>query len=354
MLTDTFVIYSLFSLALGTNQRISIVHISDTHNLHHTIDLPSGDILIHTGDFTNDGLLTEFESFNQWLGDIKHKFQEIFVIYGNHEWSHQEKEGSETNLRLMRRNDKKYLQSLVSNGTLLHNESVMFKGLNIWGSAWNPMHATSCPVDLHPEERDSIRHADGTEEALRYENAFRKLGLPTHTQDGNRIEEFSCIPEGVDILLTHGPPAGIFDFSKHPRHARKSRWGGSEFLRAKIEQIKPKVHLFGHLHEQRGFWLKHGGEYIGGVEYAFHDGVRNDVLSKPPLNYPCQLISCNAMTFAAHIDGSYDPDTPKELLRTPHLNGKPRVIYATRSEGEWTFDVESDSMRPNKARRLVQ
>ena len=34
---------------------IRIVLISDTHNKHKMLELPEGDILIHAGDFTNDG-----------------------------------------------------------------------------------------------------------------------------------------------------------------------------------------------------------------------------------------------------------------------------------------------------------
>ena len=34
---------------------VRIVLISDTHNKHKMLELPEGDILIHAGDFTNDG-----------------------------------------------------------------------------------------------------------------------------------------------------------------------------------------------------------------------------------------------------------------------------------------------------------
>lgn len=54
---------------------VSILHLSDTHSLHRSIDerfpMPSADILCHTGDFTNEGAESEVEDFNAWLGELK-------------------------------------------------------------------------------------------------------------------------------------------------------------------------------------------------------------------------------------------------------------------------------------------
>ena len=57
---------------------VRIVHMSDTHNFlnanrsgkNDNRFLPEGDILVHTGDFTNGGTDEEFEQFNQWLGQV--------------------------------------------------------------------------------------------------------------------------------------------------------------------------------------------------------------------------------------------------------------------------------------------
>jgi Icc-related predicted phosphoesterase len=53
------------------------------------------------------------------------------------------------------------------------------------------------------------------------------------------------IPENLDILITHGPPFGIFD-----RTAKKVN-AGCKYLLAKIQKVKPKIHIFGHIHEGR-------------------------------------------------------------------------------------------------------
>lgn len=63
-------------------------------------------------------------------------------------------------------------------------------------------------------------------------------------EDGAKL--WSAIPEGVDIVVTHGPPMGILDCTSKGLHA------GCEALLKRIEQVKPKVHIFGHIHEAYG------------------------------------------------------------------------------------------------------
>jgi Icc-related predicted phosphoesterase len=54
------------------------------------------------------------------------------------------------------------------------------------------------------------------------------------------------IPQDTDVLVTHGPPHGIGDKTFDGRHV------GCEELLLRVKQIKPRVHVFGHVHESRG------------------------------------------------------------------------------------------------------
>jgi len=54
--------------------------------------MPYGDILLHTGDFTELGLPSEVKKFNDWLGNLPYEYK--IVIAGNHEL----KEKDHTNL----------------------------------------------------------------------------------------------------------------------------------------------------------------------------------------------------------------------------------------------------------------
>ena len=55
-------------------------------------------------------------------------------------------------------------------------------------------------------------------------------------------------PREFDVLVTHCPPFGIFDFEP-----RKLENCGSQFLRNEFHaKGKPGLHLFGHIHDQYG------------------------------------------------------------------------------------------------------
>lgn len=58
------------------------------------------------------------------------------------------------------------------------------------------------------------------------------------------------IPAGVQILITHGPPAGIGDWSGNGEPERE----GCADLLAAVGRVRPLLHLFGHIHQDGGFW----------------------------------------------------------------------------------------------------
>lgn len=55
----------------------------------------------------------------------------------------------------------------------------------------------------------------------------------------------NLIPDDVDVLITHEPPVMILDESDC------AHWGNA-LLRARVFQVKPKLHLFGHVHKAHG------------------------------------------------------------------------------------------------------
>ena len=110
---------------------------------------------------------------------------------------------------------KKYLSEKLTNAThILEHESVELCGLHIFGSAWLP--GAGGPPDI------------------------------IHTKDNTTIkmDRFNEIPTGCDILLTHGPPLGVFDMSGSLRS-----WGSSIALTQAVVRAKPEVHLLV-MHEQ--------------------------------------------------------------------------------------------------------
>jgi Icc-related predicted phosphoesterase len=57
---------------------------------------------------------------------------------------------------------------------------------------------------------------------------------------------WSTLPQDIDLLITHSPPQGILD------KTHKDKSAGSKSLRTFVEAIKPKLHIFGHIHESHG------------------------------------------------------------------------------------------------------
>jgi Icc-related predicted phosphoesterase len=74
------------------------------------------------------------------------------------------------------------------------------------------------------------------------------LWMGIHSQCRGRIEgKMAEHTPDVQILITHGPPAGILDFTVDRKHA-----GSMSLLAEVIQRIKPKLHIFGHIHEGHG------------------------------------------------------------------------------------------------------
>ena len=61
-------------------------------------------------------------------------------------------------------------------------------------------------------------------------------------------EVWNMIPSDVDILITHGPPHGHLDYVDYSKQNV-----GCELLRDRINIIKPKIHVFGHIHSSYGY-----------------------------------------------------------------------------------------------------
>ena len=70
-------------------------------------------------------------------------------------------------------------------------------------------------------------------------------------------EKWKKIPEGIDFLVTHGPPLGYLDDL-----AKGGKAGCLDLLHEIKHRVKPKFHVFGHIHE--GDYLRGGRDYLRG------------------------------------------------------------------------------------------
>jgi Icc-related predicted phosphoesterase len=186
---------------------LRLVLISDTHGLHDEVDVPGGDILVHAGDFTQVGELGEVKRFNDFLGRLPHAHK--IVIAGNHD------------LCFEREPDQ--ARSMITNAIYLQDQAVEVAGIKFYGSPWQPWF---------------------------FDWAFN---LPR----GIELErKWALIPEDTGVLITHGPPHGIGDTTYRGDHA------GCSDLRERLRAIRPRLHIFGHIHEARGTWEIDGTTFV--------------------------------------------------------------------------------------------
>ena len=201
-----------------------ITVISDTHTKHGLIpltDLPGGDLLIHAGDIMNSGYnKNDILDFCTWFHSLEQYDKKIFIA-GNHDRMFENHpEGVEELLNIYF--DIDYLQDEGYDLYDLDTDT----STKIYGSPWQPEF---------------------------YSWAFN---LPK-----NGIElagKWEGIPDNTDILITHGPAFGTLDtVAGRP-------WDnlGCELLAQRIEVVKPKIHVCGHIHSGYGYEFKNGTHFF--------------------------------------------------------------------------------------------
>jgi len=174
---------------------------------HDKIIIPDGDLLLHTGDMTNSGSKQEIKQVNDWLGSLPHKHK--VIIAGNHDFLFE--------------NNNADARALITNAHYLQDSMVEIDKVKIYGSPWQPWF---------------------------YDWAFNlRRGQPLRNV-------WSKIPAGIDILMTHGPPFGVLDYVTRAERV------GCEDLINELFRVKPKLHVFGHIHESYGETFQHGIHFV--------------------------------------------------------------------------------------------
>jgi predicted phosphodiesterase len=139
-----------------------LVIMADTHGFHADLQVPDGDILIHAGDVGRAGTLEEIAAAHDWLCQLPHKYK--ILVAGNHDRAFETQPAR--------------ARQIVSDLIYLQDEGCTIDGIRFYGSPWTP--------DFN-------------------EWAFN---LPRGEALANK---WSLIPQGTDVLITHGPPRGIGD-----------------------------------------------------------------------------------------------------------------------------------------------
>jgi predicted phosphodiesterase len=208
---------------------MKITLISDTHTKHQNLnsDLPGGDILIHSGDFMNSGYdKSDATDFFNWFSSIKGYDKKIFIA-GNHD-------------------------------RILENDPT-----------WSLLTIKNYPNLIYlQDEGYSIYDIDGDSSVKLYGSPWQPaffnwaFNLPRNGEEMK--SKWDAIPKDTDILITHGPPFGYLDIP-----GGQSIRVGCEMLRYRVDELKPKIHVFGHVHGGYGY-------YFNGHTHFFNASVLNE------------------------------------------------------------------------------
>ena len=201
---------------------VRIVFISDTHSKHCGLgELPWGDVLIHAGDFTDKRppRVEEYKDFVDWFSAQPHRHK--ILISGNRD----SLMDTET---IMKHNIKssfwmKQIQAYVKDEQRIkYLEDELYqipmsdkKTLGIYGTPWTAL--------------------------------YGKPGKGFQIARTELAAKWTKIPSGVDILVTHMPPHGVLD-----QNSGKVRAGCPDLAATVMTRIRPRIHVFGHIHESSG------------------------------------------------------------------------------------------------------
>ena len=241
---------------------VRFVAISDTHSAERRrpdkpLAVPEGDVLLHAGDFSQTGdprevcgpsrrlprlrercsppslspppcqpSMRQVESFCAWFGSLPHPRK--ILIAGNHDLTlHAASYGQASRLygqghaaagwgadqRALCERARAAIQA-IPNCEYLEDAGTSVRGVRVWGSPWQPEFC---------------------------EWAFNlPRGAPCR-------EKWALIPEGTDVVMTHGPPLGHGDLC-----ASGHRAGCLDLLDELQSRVRPRYHVFGHIHEGYG------------------------------------------------------------------------------------------------------
>ncbi|KAL8688601.1 MAG: hypothetical protein Q9224_004843 [Gallowayella concinna] len=189
---------------------IRLVCISDTHSKRSVV--PEGDVLIHAGDLGNEGTAAEIQDQIDWIASLPHQYK--IVIAGNHDSFFDPRSRHDADVKAsMDFKDVHYLQHSSITLAFLGTPN---RHLTFYGAPQIPACGGDDFAFQYPRRKDVW---SGT------------------------------IPHSTDVLITHTPPRHHLDLP----HGM-----GCEFLLREVWEVRPKLHVFGHVHAGYGresvFW----------------------------------------------------------------------------------------------------
>lgn len=163
-------------------RKLRVVHISDTHMEHDDIihSIPEGDVIVHSGDFSKMRFKNFFfkdhsdsemlRKVNSFFEQLPHRFK-IFVA-GNHD-------------TFLTRFSKEEITESLPAVRYLQDSFTVCDGVKFYGSPWTI-----------------------SSRKIKTSKAFTAAGEVLR-------ERWGAVDGDTDVLITHTPPYGVLDYSRH-------------------------------------------------------------------------------------------------------------------------------------------
>lgn len=232
---------------------MKIITTSDTHGF--LPEIPDCDVLIHSGDIMPDfvgqgyGYANQVnnpisnrqqlkwldEDFREWLTNLQRRGIKVVGTWGNHDFAAENRWDIDT---------------LDLPWTLLIDEEIFVgpAALRVYGTPWVPKLQNWAFY--------------GSDEFLK--------------------ARADAIPEGLDILVSHGPPKGTADLVGS-RYTDSGQHVGDPFLRDRLDEMQapPEFLVCGHIHEGFGVYKLACGTTVYSVSYVDE--------AYQPTRLPCRI-----------------------------------------------------------------
>lgn len=187
--------------------------ISDLHG--YFPELEGGDLLIVAGDITASDKSSQYLGFGLWLN--KQQYKKKIIVGGNHDnklqdwpWMY---DSLDNCVHLCDSGTEFELLDIAEDGV-----KIVRNRLKIWGTPWTKT----------------------------FEGMNPKCKAFTVDTEMELMDKFDLIPPSIDILITHGPAQFILDKCDNGNVGSSALYNWIKYVE------RPKLHVFGHIHEGYG------------------------------------------------------------------------------------------------------
>ena len=216
------------SARLSAPIKTRLLILSDTHGMDFCSEdkvVQYADVLILCGDLTEESKLEEYRASIRLLKEIQAPLK--LVIAGNHDFTL----------------DTATFKHKIAEAKPPLEPDLVRKVYGEYGEASQILDDAKAVNIVFLEEGSHQFILDNGASLTVYASPWTlSLGAWAFQYPPGEKHDFA-IEKGIDVVITHGPPEGIFDYTHSDQRA------GCLGLSAAVNRARPRLHCFGHIHE---------------------------------------------------------------------------------------------------------